>query len=1197
MTTGAVANLGDARGRIILDASGVRAGLNEARIAMRTGFADMSNNMRNTGAQMQAVGRDLTFGLSPITAFIVQGARAFTSFDDVLGEIQARTGATAEQMELVRATAMRMRGGPIAASDAMLQLLSSGYNLEQTLAALPAVIDASVAGTGNLGQTADIVTDILAMYNLQASEAARVSNALAQASSASSAEMPDLAAGFGNVGPIAARFGLSVEQTAAILATFSENGIKGAEAGTQLKSMLDNMSRPTEDVASMWNSLGISLYDATGTIRPLNTVLEELAAKTRDMSDEQRNEVIKTLAGSYGQLGLSVLLANDGFDGMLGLMEEATDATTLAEAKTRTLRGTINLATESFQRLSIVGIGPLMNNYIRPLLVQGIEVINWITDWMLANPALAETLMLVMVAAVALGPAIWGVGLAVTGVAAMMTVVLNPFGAIILLLTALGSAYRTNLYGFRDTVDETVPQIISRVTTLWASMRAIGTDIADGVLAGLRAAWQRVPASLIGMFVQLLSQTKAYLGIASPSRLFADEIGRWIPEGIAQGMQNITPILRAIASWLAPLLAAVMPIYSTFSIVWTVVRLASAAFMTMNPILLVLVGSLVAFGVAYKTNFMGFANTVNRVSAAAQRGLDQLAISIGNVVDAFKEGGIDAALLQIEEEATGLYDSIRTAIQGIDLESLLPEMKMSGGSIWNKILEITPDLFTFLGNAAGQVVNFLITTLLPLLIAGTVIIAPELARLGAIAASSFILGFIEGVNADEILAGILMVMNAALAEIVPLAQQLVAAVLGIDPTVIAALGLALAGLAAISIYNGIVSLVAALPGLIMQLWATAAAGGGAAMGLWAAYAPMLLVGAILLALATDFGGLRTAIEQTGVALREGDIAGAMEGIGRALIAIPYGIAEAIGNMLGIDVAGGLEGWKVAFQAVQIILDKAWISFLMLAAIVTGSLAVAGERIRAFAAEAATQFNQGIENLKNLWSNFLIFLSLIWLLIASTVHTKIEEVKTKINDLKNAVTQWVADAVPTLTTNLGTFWETLKTSIQGMATTIVTEALQIGSSIVSGIRQGIDNAWQGLQDYIGQKASGLLGGFTSVLGIESPSRAFAEQAAHIPGGIKMGIETNMGSALSAMASLSKELLATGLQDGAPRSSLGGLNVSGGGTGGNVTYNIGDIILPPGAMPESSNPGQQAKDFFAAVNAEIRRKGGGLIGATG
>ncbi|RMH11462.1 MAG: phage tail tape measure protein [Gammaproteobacteria bacterium] len=464
-------NLGSAFGSIVVDMRDTERDINAQVRNLENGI---SRSMQRIGDRLQSIGAQLTLSLSPVTLLATRGLAVYAEFDDILTEIEARTGATADEMERVRTTALQM-GQDTAfsatqAADAMLQLLSSGYDLEQTFLALQPVLDLAAAGALDLGYAADAVTDILAQFQLGADKATEVSDALAQASGASSATISQLIDAFANVGPLASSFNLSVEDTAAILALFAENGIKGAEAGTQLKSMLTNLSRDVPEVQRMWEDLGVSLYDSNGNFRDLNTVIEDLAVAMADMTDEERNNAIQTLAGSYGQMGLNILLAADGFDDMAAAMGEAATAQDLAAARMDSFRGKSNQLKSSLETLSLNVLAPLVENYLEPLVVWLTETINKVNEWLVANPELASAIGMVVGALAMLGPSLFVIGRiislfgsSISGVIGIVrlfgTVVMaafSPVGAVIAAAIALGvalySAWESNFMGIRDTL-------------------------------------------------------------------------------------------------------------------------------------------------------------------------------------------------------------------------------------------------------------------------------------------------------------------------------------------------------------------------------------------------------------------------------------------------------------------------------------------------------------------------------------------------------------------------------------------------------------------------------------------------------------------------------------------------------------------------------------------------------------------------
>lgn len=470
-TAGAV-NLGSAYGEVLIDYSNVERNF---RNVMQTVERGVANSMNRVGANLQRIGTGFTIATLPVVGFVKQGVAAFANFEEVLAEIEARTGATAEQMRIVEAVALDM-GKQTAfsateAAEGMLQLLASGMETNEAIAALRPTLDLAAAGKIALGEAASVVATILGQFSLEADQAGRVADALARASAASMAEISDLGQAFGNVGPIANRFGLSVEDTAAILAEFANKGIMGAEAGTQLKSMLTNLTRPTDDVQKMWKQLGVNLYDTEGRIRPLNSVLQELNSKLSTMTEQDRNEAIITLAGSYGQMGLEVLLASNGFDTMAASMEKQAGAAKVAQKWMDTLKGKLESLRGSLETVMIRIFGPLSDNILKPLIDRFTAFVNVIGDILEKSPALAYALGLVLGVLILIGPGLVAVGTGLRVLSFLMSTfsigsamaALGPFLPILLAIAAaiavVVAAYKTNFLGFADFVNGFVSQI------------------------------------------------------------------------------------------------------------------------------------------------------------------------------------------------------------------------------------------------------------------------------------------------------------------------------------------------------------------------------------------------------------------------------------------------------------------------------------------------------------------------------------------------------------------------------------------------------------------------------------------------------------------------------------------------------------------------------------------------------------------
>jgi TP901 family phage tail tape measure protein len=274
--------------------------------------------------------------------------------------------------------------------------------------------------------------------------AADVADILAQAAGASSASIEDLTAGFGNVGGVAAAFGLDVSTTAAILAIFAENGTKGAEAGTALKSLLTNFNSDTAQAA--FKDLGVSMYDADGNMRDFETVIGDLDTALDALPIEEQNGYMLDLAGSYGITGLTALRGATSIGDMEAAMDDAADASTVAAAKTNTFAGRADALAGSVETLQINALTPFMDNVLTPLVEQLTTVVNSVSEWAKENPELASTIVAVGAGIVILGPALIGLGIGIsavgTGIAGLttaFTLLSGPLLPVILLFAGVAA--------------------------------------------------------------------------------------------------------------------------------------------------------------------------------------------------------------------------------------------------------------------------------------------------------------------------------------------------------------------------------------------------------------------------------------------------------------------------------------------------------------------------------------------------------------------------------------------------------------------------------------------------------------------------------------------------------------------------------------------------------------------------------------
>jgi TP901 family phage tail tape measure protein len=460
--------------------SSLTSGLNTANNSV-AGFS------QKTAGQMASVGIAITAAAAPFGVFAAAGIQAAADFDSAMADISARTGLVGDDLKLISDYALQM-GADTAfsaqqASDAMLQLMTSGQSAEEAMATLPAVMTLAAASGMDLGAAADSVTDIMAAFGLGVEESTMVVDALAQASGASSASAQDLAAAFANVGGVAAMFGLDVETTAATLAVFAENGTKGAEAGTLLKSVLLGMN--SERAAKAFDELGVSLYNVDGSARDFETVIGELDTALDALPVEEQNRLMVELGGSYGIVGLSALRGSVSIGEMEDKMGQAADAATVAEARMNTFEGRISTLQGSVETLQIQAFTPFINQTLTPMIAGVTNIVNGIGEWAAANPNLSNTLIVIGGAALIVGPAMVGIAGAMTVMATAAGSAVLPFGLLAIGMVAFAGLtdWEGVKEGFEGMADGLERMDSTNITTQIDGIREYGAALGEFVAA------------------------------------------------------------------------------------------------------------------------------------------------------------------------------------------------------------------------------------------------------------------------------------------------------------------------------------------------------------------------------------------------------------------------------------------------------------------------------------------------------------------------------------------------------------------------------------------------------------------------------------------------------------------------------------------------------------------------------------------
>lgn len=269
-------------------------------------------------------------------------------YEKSMNTIQAVTRASAADMQkagdAARALAQDTSLPATSANDAaaaITELAKGGFTLQQSMDAARGSLRLAAAAGIEAGQAATIQSQVLQTFALGADKATTVSDVLANSANASSAEITDVAQALQQGGLVANQFGLSVQDAAATVALLANNGVKGSDAGTLMKTALQALTDQGKPAQNAIRDLGLTVYGANGRFVGMHTLLDQLGAASKRMSKEQYDAATATLFGSDAMrlAGVAVKDGAKSWDEMRVAMDRGGAAAEVAAAKTKGLPG------------------------------------------------------------------------------------------------------------------------------------------------------------------------------------------------------------------------------------------------------------------------------------------------------------------------------------------------------------------------------------------------------------------------------------------------------------------------------------------------------------------------------------------------------------------------------------------------------------------------------------------------------------------------------------------------------------------------------------------------------------------------------------------------------------------------------------------------------------------------------------------
>lgn len=309
-------------------------------------------------------------GAVGIGGLITNSAQKSMDFTAEISNIKALTGIQGEELDSVRKRALELgkttQFSALEAAKGMTELLKAGISVKDVMGeASKAALDLASAGDLSLPEAAEIMSTSMNAFKMN--DPIKVANLLAGAANASATDVHEMKYALSQVSNVAGGKGLTMDDVSVGLALFAQNSLKGSDAGTSMKTMLERLIPKTKPAIEAFEKLGLleadggsAFYDAQGNIKSIEEIANLLHNSMKDLTKEQQASLLDDMFGSDAIRGGTVLI-REGAEGIRKMRQEMTKftASQVAQEKWNNALGSIVRLKSAFDTFQIEALHPI----------------------------------------------------------------------------------------------------------------------------------------------------------------------------------------------------------------------------------------------------------------------------------------------------------------------------------------------------------------------------------------------------------------------------------------------------------------------------------------------------------------------------------------------------------------------------------------------------------------------------------------------------------------------------------------------------------------------------------------------------------------------------------------------------------------------------------------------------------------------
>ena len=273
---------------------------------------EAGKKMEAFGDSVTSAGQKIMPASMAVAGLGAAAVKTAADFDAGMSKVAAISGATGDDLDALRDKAREMgaktKFSASEAAAAMEYMAMAGWKTEDMLGGIEGIMSLAAASGEDLATTSDIVTDALTAFGLSAQDSGHFADILAAASSNANTNVRMMGETFKYCAPIAGALGFSAEDVAEAIGLMANAGIKSTQAGTALRTIMNNLSGEVKITGAALGEVSIATTNADGSMRDLSDILADCRGAFSQLSESERAQAAEALVGKNAMSGFLALM-------------------------------------------------------------------------------------------------------------------------------------------------------------------------------------------------------------------------------------------------------------------------------------------------------------------------------------------------------------------------------------------------------------------------------------------------------------------------------------------------------------------------------------------------------------------------------------------------------------------------------------------------------------------------------------------------------------------------------------------------------------------------------------------------------------------------------------------------------------------------------------------------------------------------